>query len=299
MFNKILVATDNSQSSQKIFEEALFLAKLTNANLLLLHVLSDEEIGYPDVTRLMEHLEEWERYEQQGLKLLHEYQGKATAAGVKTDFVQKSGTSGRTICELAQTSQVDLVVVGHRGVSGLQEFLQGSVSNYVLHHAPCSVMMVLSSQEKSSQREKILVAVDHSPTNHQAVEKAIALAKTTGATLNLLHVLSPDDPKAPKLKDRGKPEFDKKWHEFEQQGLELLQSRQAIAQATGVPTEYSQSIGNPGHTICEVARNGNADIIVTGRRNISGLSELILGSVSNYVIHHTPCSVLIVQHQTD
>ncbi|CCQ49032.1 hypothetical protein CWATWH8502_2292 [Crocosphaera watsonii WH 8502] len=36
----------------------------------------------------------------------------------------------------------DVIVMGHRGISGLQEFFLGSVSNYVLHHAPCSVLIV-------------------------------------------------------------------------------------------------------------------------------------------------------------
>ncbi len=38
-----------------------------------------------------------------------------------------------------------------------------------------------------------------------------------------------------------------------------------------------------------------ADLIVVGRRGRSGLSELILGSASNYVLHHAPCSVLTLQ----
>lgn len=47
--------------------------------------------------------------------------------------------------------------------------------------------------------------------------------------------------------------------------------------------------------ICELARNWNADLIILGRRGRTGLSELLLGSVSNYVLHHAPCSVLTVQ----
>ncbi|MCZ8054719.1 MAG: universal stress protein, partial [Microcystis sp. LE19-12.2C] len=52
-------------------------------------------------------------------------------------------------------------------------------------------------------------------------------------------------------------------------------------------------------TICKVAREENIDLIVIGRRGRSGLGELFLGSVSNYVLHHAPCSVLIVQHHQD
>lgn len=47
--------------------------------------------------------------------------------------------------------------------------------------------------------------------------------------------------------------------------------------------------------ICDVARSWKADLIVLGRRGYSGVKELFLGSVSNYVLHHTPCSILTVQ----
>jgi nucleotide-binding universal stress UspA family protein len=44
-----------------------------------------------------------------------------------------------------------------------------------------------------------------------------------------------------------------------------------------------------------VARTWNADLIVIGRRGLRGLAEMFLGSVSNHVIHHAHCSVLVVQ----
>ena len=48
MFNRILVAVDRSEMSMKVFEQALSLAKITSANLMLLHVLSQEEEGSPE-----------------------------------------------------------------------------------------------------------------------------------------------------------------------------------------------------------------------------------------------------------
>jgi nucleotide-binding universal stress UspA family protein len=67
----------------------------------------------------------------------------------------------------------------------------------------------------------------------------------------------------------------------------------------GVKGEYRQIYGHAAKTICKVAREENIDLIVIGRRGRSGLGELFLGSVSNYVLHHAPCSVLIVQHPQD
>lgn len=153
MIHKILVAIDTSAIGKSVFEEALFLAKAANANLMLLHVLSIEEEGMPtsfsmepygglsdQTLKIYQQL--WEKFKKQGLDLLQSLKDRAAAAGVNTECVQHVGGPGRTICELARTWEADLIVVGRRGHSGLSELILGSVSNYVLHHAPCSVLTV-------------------------------------------------------------------------------------------------------------------------------------------------------------
>lgn len=156
MFGKILVALDMSVLSRSAFEEAITLAKAVNGNLMLLHVLSSDEEGTPAMPNLpsieyypaleLEPLEryqkQWEAWEKQGLDLLKLLANQANAAGVSTEFTQLSGSPGRTICEFAQNWKADLIMIGRRGRSGLRELFLGSVSNYVLHHAPCSVLTV-------------------------------------------------------------------------------------------------------------------------------------------------------------
>lgn len=162
MFNKILVALDHSAGSKQVFDQALSLAKANNANLLLLHILSVEEVTSPFMSQyLMQHKDrcihvdpqimrraneiydqEWSDFKQQGIKLLRAYSKKAIAAGVLTEFSQITGHPSSTICEFARSCHADVIVIGRRGRSGLQEMLLGSVSNYVVHHAPCSILLV-------------------------------------------------------------------------------------------------------------------------------------------------------------
>ncbi|MUG99647.1 universal stress protein [Scytonema sp. UIC 10036] len=158
MFNKILVALDTSTSSRSVFEEAFALAKALQANLMLLHVLSPEEEGSPDISLLsspeyyvglgmsteilkIQH-SSWEEFVNRGLEMLRSFADEATAAGVSSEFTQNPGSPGQTICEFARNGEFDLIVIGRRGRSGLSELLLGSVSNYVLHHASCSVLTV-------------------------------------------------------------------------------------------------------------------------------------------------------------
>ena len=156
MFHKILVALDDSDSSQQVFAEAVALAKATNASLMLLRVLSPFEGDYPGSIypaingiypglhheTVQIYVNQWHRFEQEALEALRSLSRKAIEAGVSAEFTQNLGDPGRTICEIAHTWNADLVMVGRRGRTGLSEFFLGSVSNYVLHHAPCSVLTV-------------------------------------------------------------------------------------------------------------------------------------------------------------
>jgi len=156
MFKKILVALDRSEIGQHVFEEALGLAKLTQASLMLLHVLSPEEEGSPYVPMLSNldyypgltsqsfelYQNQWDTFKNQGIQMLQSFCAQANTAGVTTKFTQNIGNPGRIVCDLARNYDADLIVMGRRGRSGVMELFLGSVSNYVLHHAPCSVHVI-------------------------------------------------------------------------------------------------------------------------------------------------------------
>ena len=140
MFHKILVAIDQSPLGELIFGKALSLAKTLEAELMILHVLSADEAGSPQMpisaTGLRSSLtmeaavfevyqKQWQDYEARGLEFVRSHLQIATDAGIKTEFTQTPGYPGRVICELAQNWQSDLIVVGRRGTSGLNELFFG------------------------------------------------------------------------------------------------------------------------------------------------------------------------------
>lgn len=158
MFHKILAAIDRSPTGEAVFNAALALTKATRGSLMLLHVLSAEEKDsplmptlttidhYPLNGKLLEHYwQRWRTYEEDGLKLLRSYTDASAKAGVSNEFTQNAGNPSREICAVARTWDADLIVIGRRGHSGLNELITGSVSNYVFHHASCSVHVVYTS----------------------------------------------------------------------------------------------------------------------------------------------------------
>ncbi len=154
--------------------------------------------------------------------------------------------------------------------------------------------------------QKILVAMDLSKVGSRVFDKALSLAQMSGANLILLHVLSPDEEGCPDISalysytlpaadTSGSRYYQELWESFSQKGLEVLQSRVETARQAGVCADSIQNVGSPGKLICELAKKWDADLIIMGRRGLSSFSEMVLGSVSNYVIHHACCSVLTVQ----
>ena len=89
--------------------------------------------------------------------------------------------------------------------------------------------------------------------------------------------------------------YAQQWQQAKNDGLKFLQSLAQQARDVGVEVEFSQNSGAPGRLICSVAANWGADLIMVGSHGRTGIRELLLGSVSNYVLHHATCSVLVVQ----
>lgn len=160
MFNKILVAIDLSDLAEHVVEIAIAQAKTTGGNLLLLHLINVHEKEFPQLegrisgsynpeafdAEAQSYEQYWKRYEQMGVQALQAYSEQAIAAGVGVEHTQTTGNlvgnPGETICAIAQEWKADLIIIGHRGLSGVKELVQGSVSNYVFHHAPCPVLSV-------------------------------------------------------------------------------------------------------------------------------------------------------------
>ncbi|MBA3922199.1 MAG: universal stress protein [Nostocaceae cyanobacterium] len=161
MFNKILVAVEDSEMGKYVFAEALALAKATDARLMLLSVLCSEDVPYlnylpgtlyqpfnDEVINL--YIQREEELKKEGINFLQSLSQKAIAENVTVEFTQAQGEPSRTICQLAKSWEADLIVMGRRGLSGISEFLIGSVSNYVLHHAKCSVLALQGKMFTSS-----------------------------------------------------------------------------------------------------------------------------------------------------
>lgn len=154
-FKKILAAIDQSPLSQLVFQQALEMAKANQSQLLLFHGVTADtitlsspfagEFGLPPQLVSQAYQTEFIRLEQQVhhmQALLEHYCKLATSQGVKSEYEYKTVEPGHGLCQVAQQWHADLIMVGRRGRKGLAEALLGSVSNYVLHHSTCAVLVI-------------------------------------------------------------------------------------------------------------------------------------------------------------
>lgn len=138
--------------------------------------------------------------------------------------------------------------------------------------------------------KKILVPVDGSKDSAHALEAAEAMARNAKATLTVLEVVEEFGPlpgyyeAAPAGQDRTKWISDQRFEKVH-----------PILEETSVKWDRKVVEGFPADKIVEVAEEGKYDLIVIGSRGLSALGRFLMGSVSDRVIHHAPCSVMVVR----
>lgn len=137
MFSRILVAVDGSQSAEKAFVKSIYLAQKCESKLDVVHVVSCELGG--DSATTFELIDELKTKAE---KMLDEYKIQATKNNVPIEITVTQGDPAQVIIELANAKRYDLIIMGTRGKSAFQELLIGSVSQKVMHHASCPVMVV-------------------------------------------------------------------------------------------------------------------------------------------------------------
>lgn len=137
MFSRILVAIDGSESAKKAFEKSIYLAQKCSSKIDLVHVVQCELGG--DSATTFELIDELKTKAQ---KMLEEYKIQAAKNNISIQIMVTQGDPAQAIIELAKAKSYDLIIMGTRGRTAFQELLIGSVSQKVMHHASCPVMVV-------------------------------------------------------------------------------------------------------------------------------------------------------------
>jgi nucleotide-binding universal stress UspA family protein len=141
----------------------------------------------------------------------------------------------------------------------------------------------------------IVVGTDGSDTAGKAVNEAIDLAKSIGATISLVSAYEPV-PKARLREEARQTPPDMQWMVNPREEVDSTLSDAAdLIRSAGLEVEVFAREGDPADAILDVAEERLADLIVVGNKGMTGARRFLLGSVPNKVSHHAPCSVLIIR----
>ncbi len=209
----------------------------------------------------------------------------ARREGALIRTVVEEGDTHERLVDLAEAENCGLIVMGRSGKSAAERVLIGSVTARVIGHSRRDVLVVPLGA--GIGWKNILIATDGSRNSNEAAERAIDFARSYGGKIAVVSVVDvPDElyAEAPALVDTlvGK-------------AREYADGVQSIAAASGVTAESYVSEGESYRAILNVAGEVNADLIVMGSHGRTGIKRLLMGSVTEKVIGHASCPVLVVK----
>ncbi|MCU1662855.1 MAG: UspA protein [Pseudonocardia sp.] len=208
--------------------------------------------------------------------------------GVEIDHQVMVGSPYAVLGSEARRSQ--LVVVGDRGLTRVEGLLAGSVVVELAAHAACPVVVVRGTERDPSERAAlpVVVGIGGSPTSEAAVAFAYDAAAVRQVPLVAVHTwwCPVVDPMTAPLLD---------WDAIETEERQLLADRLAgwAEKYPDVRVEYLVSCGPPARSLLE--QTDGAQLVVVGSQGRGEFVGLVLGSVSNALVHRAACPVAVVR----
>ncbi|MFD2768169.1 universal stress protein [Micromonospora eburnea] len=183
-----------------------------------------------------------------------------------------------------RSAEAGMVVLGTRGQGGFGGLLAGSTAVSVAAHAHCPVIVVRDGQAATSG--PVVVGVDGSESSLLALGFAVERAAQRDVPLRVLRAWGPSGER------RVPPDSDPEAAERTAVEQDVAQWRETFPD---VPIEVQVPPGNPAALLVEASRE--AQLVVVGSRGRGGLRGMLLGSVSQQLIHHSHCPVAVVRER--
>lgn len=285
-FKKILCPVDFSDFSSAAVETATSFAKLQKAELILLHVAdtgSSHAGGHTAYVTTSDDV--------QKLKTELDSQPVPNGDGVKVTRVFKEGAAVDTIAKYVDENDIDLVVVGTHGRTGLIRMLLGSVAEGVVRKVKCAVLTIKKAshvlEPVAGTERHILCPLDFSPHSNHALWTAASLAQDTNSVLHLMSVTELPMPYAD-----GVPVFSHYADDIRRDDLALKAVNSPIP---NVKVEHQHRLGNPSEEILKYAKERGVDLIVMGTHGRQGIDRLLMGSVAAEIVRKATCPVITVR----
>jgi nucleotide-binding universal stress UspA family protein len=286
MYTHILFPTDGSDPAESVLEYALQIASEHEATI---HVLNVADIGRDSLTTIRG--EVIDVLEEEGQEIVDEAAQRARARDVAVVSEVLQGDPYRTIVDYSEQSTIDCIVMPTHGRHGIQRFLLGSVTERVINTAAVPVIAVNPDRDRplAYPPQRVLVPTDGSRGAELALTEGIDVARTTGATLHLLHVvetgnLGPDARSV--LKEN---ELTGRANEIMAEAAETMED--ASVEAVTSVIEH----GEPSKVIRNYIDENEIELAILGTHGQTDFSRYVMGGVSAKLVRTSPVPVMWVR----
>ena len=292
MFKRILVPIDFSAPSDAALAYAKTLAGHFDATLRLLHVA--------DATFLRAVVADPANRDTAVLNRLDDLLSDVEHRRFRVvSAVEHSEAPADEIVRYAHLKDIDLIIMGTHGRTGVAHMLLGSVAESVVRTASCPVVTLRTTPASSAVQlgpTRILVPTDFSPPSDRALEHARRMAARCGATLHLLHVLEETMDTSAFASDVLVPDSPEVLAARLEEAREKLAHRSGGAASEQPRASTEVVTGSSTRTIVRYAADNGFDLIVMGTHGRKGFAHLVMGSVAEEVVRTASCPVLSI-HQ--
>ena len=280
---KVLLSTDGSGDAELAATTAVSLAKSTGSELHVVHVWRPvPSVHFDALIRQEMHREAQESLDAQVKKI------EGLGATV-TEAHLREGDASEEIIALAAEIGVGLVAVGSRGRGRIRRLLMGSVSDAVVRHAHCPV--VVARWKPVAFPAKILLATDGSEEATLATQTATDLGERTGSELHVVHV-----GEIPPTHYPDRHGYRALYEEDEREARQLLEAQIENMKAAGATVMQAHlRIGRADEEVVVLAEELGVDLVAMGSRGLGGVRRALMGSVSDSVVRRAHCPVLIAR----
>lgn len=280
---KILWATDFSDEAQEALLYADAFRKAFKARLIGLNVIPDLGPASYDMSAVIKG-ELAKRMSSMKRKAKRRLEAIKKSTGIPFEMIVQEGNASKKIIELAEGKNVDLIVIGRRGLSVIEKLFIGSVANQVLRNSPVPVLVTKKKRGKP-RFDKMLVPTDFSA--QEEVERDYAWKLATGldaSQITLLHVLELHDYEfTPRVLDDMFNTVMKRFKKRKRQEKEGIKVTEEIYRAINASTG-----------IVDFAETHRYDLIVISTCTQSKLERFFLGSTTEKVLSYTHIPVFAI-----
>jgi len=288
MPEKVLLATDGSKDAALAARAAVDVCEGTGAELHVVHVWFNVPTARLSPFMRTELHKRGNELLEEGVKRVED------AGGLVTDTHLVEGRAADEILDLTGQIGADLVVIGSRGLGTVGRIALGSVSETVIHHSRCPVL-VLRGGEDAWPPERVIFGDDGSEAARAAGDLGASLCGRHGARTQVLHAY----PRLPEVDAEGRG-FDPRIVDDELRRAEkaLLERSQELESRLGSRPKVRLVVGDAAASLLEAAEEDAPErtLVAVGSRGLGPIGRMRLGSVSTKVVHAAKGPVLVHPH---